>query len=205
MSQLKDLILGGKLPFNRLWFRWILEYSLPIVLTGLIAVGYYLNQLDPMTEPLGNLSWYLLLLILFIGPVSKILPDLGILRTLSTLRKELGIAMFYFGLAHGASHLPVMMFYPLNALPNYVLFGLIALGITSLLYFTSNIWSMKLLKKYWKWLHRLIYVALIFVIGHIYFLEPESEVLIEGALILGGLILVKVLAARKFQLRLPLG
>lgn len=201
MELIKDLIFGGKLPFNRLWFRWVFQYILPVGLTLLLAVGYFAGTLDAVTEPLGNLSWNLLLLILFIGPVSKILPDLKILRTLGTLRKELGIGMFYLGLAHGASHLPVVLFYPLNALPTYVLFGGMALSITFLLYLTSNMWSMKFLKKYWKWLHRLIYVALLFIIGHIYFLDPAPEALIEGVVIIGGLILVKVLAARKFQIR----
>ncbi len=111
--------------------------------------------------------------------------------------------MFYLGMAHSVSHLPVLFFYPLNALPNYVLYGGVALSIAFLLYATSNIWSMKILKKYWKWLHRLVYLIVILTILHIFFLEKEVEELVSGGFLILAFVVCKVLVAKKIQVRLP--
>lgn len=203
MEILKNIIFKGQLPWPRVWWKWAFEYLLPLGLIALIAYGSWQGSLVVMTEDLGEWSWNLLLLILFISPISKILPDFGILRTLSSLRRELGVGMFYFGLAHGISALPGYFPAPWSQIPIFIWFGGFALLLTSLLYFTSNAWSMKWLKSYWKKLHRLIYLAFVLVLAHLYFLDPESETLISGILWLGFLIGLKILVWKKVQWRLP--
>lgn len=203
MEILKKLVFKGQLPFPRVWWKWTFEYALPLGLTGLIVYGNWQGNLSVMTKDLGEWAWNLLLLVLFISPISKILPDFGILRTLSSLRRELGVGMFYFGLAHGMSAFPGYFPAPWSQIPTFIWFGGAALLLTSLLYFTSNTWSMKRLKSYWKKLHMLIYVVFVLVLAHLYFVDPESESLVSGILLLGLLIGLKTLAWKKIQFRLP--
>lgn len=49
----------------------------------------------------------------------------------------------------------------------FLLAGMVALGILTILLMTSNVYSMKKMKKYWKMLHRLVYPLLLLVVIHV--------------------------------------
>jgi methionine sulfoxide reductase heme-binding subunit len=81
-------------------------------------------------------------------------------RSAITLRKSAGLSAFGFALMHGLFHiltarLELQAFLSLE----YLIFGVVAISILSLLAVTSNRWAMKWLGKTWKRLHRLVYIA----------------------------------------------
>jgi len=58
-------------------------------------------------------------------------------------------------------------------LDSYLLWGSLAGSIIFLLGITSNTFSVKLLKRNWKRLHMLVFLALVFVALHIYFIAGD--------------------------------
>ncbi len=138
----------------------------------------------------GKLSWYLLILIVFIRPLADIFPQIKFLRKIVGMRKEIGIMCATFGLAHGvwfflnSGEWITGIFNPSYwSLTNEFGWWMLALVISIPLLITSNIYSMKLLKKYWKPLQRFTYLFFIFTAIHIAFVRP-SETLATIILVL---------------------
>ena len=71
---IKNLILNGKLPFNRKYIGWLAYYILPVVALLSIIFG----EPGAVVE-IGESGWQLLLVILFISPVKDIFPQFGVL------------------------------------------------------------------------------------------------------------------------------
>jgi methionine sulfoxide reductase heme-binding subunit len=81
------------------------------------------------------------------------------------LRKSAGLWSFAFAALH------FCMFFadwtwPKIAFQPYYPIGLTAISILALMALTSNKWAMRLMKKWWKRLHRLVYVAALLVVLH---------------------------------------
>ncbi len=55
--------------------------------------------------------------------------------------------------------------------PSYLIFGFLALILTIPLTLTSSTWAMKKMGKYWKMLHRTVYLILIFTVLHVVLLK----------------------------------
>jgi methionine sulfoxide reductase heme-binding subunit len=114
------------------------------------------------------------------------------------LRKEIGILMGTLALVHGISYIipyPTY-FFTTNFWTerSYALsFGFIALLLTLPLLFTSNIWSIKLLGKKWKILHRLVYIVIIFTVIHVVALKFSRHFEVGGVILLWIYFLGKIL------------
>ena len=89
----------------------------------------------------------------------------SIVLLLSRFRRQVGVMVFALSVAHGVSWI---VMYKKNVFATNFLWncwhGLLLLFIFGLLAATSNNWSMKVMKKNWKRLHALTYVAM-FVMG----------------------------------------
>jgi DMSO/TMAO reductase YedYZ heme-binding membrane subunit len=86
------------------------------------------------------------------------------------LRKELGILMGTLALVHGFSFLipygeSAVLF--ADSKPTFLFFGIVAMWLSIPLTLTSSLWAMRKLGKYWKTLHRVVYVIVLLVILHI--------------------------------------
>jgi methionine sulfoxide reductase heme-binding subunit len=55
--------------------------------------------------------------------------------------------------------------------PSYLAFGYLAMILTVPLLVTSSSWMMRHMGKYWKMLHRLVYIILIFSVAHVVLLR----------------------------------
>ena len=55
--------------------------------------------------------------------------------------------------------------------PSYLAFGYFAMLLSIPLTLTSSTWIMKKMGKYWKMLHRLVYVILLFTVLHVVLLQ----------------------------------
>lgn len=101
-------------------------------------------------------------------------------------RRELGILAAVFGMAHGAGALLVRknkelmdVFDPaLWDFGTYWGWGLLAAALMVPLLATSNVWSMKVLKKWWKPLQRLSYLAFLATGIHIFMIHYEAGPLV---------------------------
>lgn len=191
--------------------RFLME-NLPLVKRTLLLVAYvslFWVVFPQMRKSFGSLAEGMLLGILFLSPLSKIFR-MRLLTQLMGLRREFGILMGCFALVHGVAYFIDPVSFSLNIAPYLntqffsmeplFYFGIVALIITVGLLLTSNNFSVQFLGgRKWKMLHRFVYLILITMFLHIFFLRSASREfafleLIQPVSIVFGYILLKVLA-----------
>jgi methionine sulfoxide reductase heme-binding subunit len=173
-----------------------------LIVAHVSLLGFLFPELR---KEFGELAANLLILILFLSPLSKIFRMRFLLLAMS-LRRELGIAMGYLATVHGVGYLidpdwfdfivrPYLTGDFFGPDPRY-LFGLLAYALTLPLLFTSNALSQRLLGgARWKLLHRLVYLLFAFAILHRFFVRgAPPTVVAEIILLLGAYALAKLLA-----------
>lgn len=183
---------------NRKILRLILAVIIIISLASLFLPSFH--------RQLGKLAWLLLLVILFLSPVSKIAQSKA-LASLMTFRREMGIFMGVLAIEHvllyfikfqirfGSIFSPE--FWIENGTISYRAFGLAALILILPLLATSNNFSMRVLKTGWKKLHRIVYVALIAVAIHVLILKQEYFEIVAILSVYG---ILKLLVATKVKI-----
>ncbi len=161
-----------------------------------------------MRKEFGELAANLLILILFLSPLSKIFR-MRLLLQLMMLRRELGIMMGYLATVHGVGYLIDPDWYQFIVAPMLTgniwgedpryLFGLLAYALTLPLLLTSNALSQKLMGAKWKLLHRTVYLMFAFAIIHRFLIKgAPAYVILEIVLLLGSYGLAKALAWKNF-------
>ena len=117
---------------------------------------------DPMMES-GKWGVRFLLLCLAMTPLNTLFGW----RSAVKLRKTLGLWAFGFGLLHLAFYVSENGFgWMQPPIPTHVVLGIVTLGILTAMAVTSNRRAMKRLGRWWKRLHRLVYVTGCGVIVH---------------------------------------
>lgn len=112
--------------------------------------------------------------ILILSPLSRV-SGITILPKLMPFRKELGITMGMYALVHSALFFIASYGYIGDMVTQaWFIAGVLGMFLTLLLTITSNVWSMKMLGKNWKRLHRAVYVILILVLIHVVALSALS-------------------------------
>ncbi|MDO8566422.1 MAG: ferric reductase-like transmembrane domain-containing protein [Candidatus Moranbacteria bacterium] len=161
----------------------------------------------------GSLAEYMLLLILFLSPLSKIFQARLLLQMMG-LRREFGILMGCLAIVHGVTYFLDPVTFSLNiepylntrffSMPPLFYFGILSLILVLPLLLTSNNFSLRFLGgEKWKALHRLVYVILFTALLHIFFVQSvgrgyNAVELIQPAGIIFGYVLLKVLAWKNF-------
>ncbi len=107
--------------------------------------------------------------------------------SVSRLKKLMGLYAFLFAFLHLGFFLADRGLTLLFDEFNFIL-GLIAVAIMLPLAITSNKWSMRKLKKNWKFLHRTAYAAGTFAVLHLVFLE-RADWQIYAVLLIAGFII----------------
>ncbi|GIW69930.1 MAG: hypothetical protein KatS3mg101_0677 [Patescibacteria group bacterium] len=127
----------------------------------------------PLHLRYGFLAVILLYLTLLASPLYIAFPKLPHKITYLRARKALGLSAFSFALLHGITSLNdalggfnMLIRLEFPYLWPY-LFGYAALGILTVMAATSTPQAINRLGKYWKKLHRLIYIAGTFVLFHV--------------------------------------
>jgi|GEM_PF-2988679 len=174
-----------------------------LILAHLTLFGFLFPELR---KDFGELAANLLILILFISPLSKIFR-MRLLIQLMMLRRELGIMMAYLATVHGVGYLmdpdwadfilsPLRDGSILTSDPRY-LFGLTAYLLTLPLLLTSNALAQKYLGPKWKILHRIVYLVFAFAILHRFTVNASSPfALFQAFLLIGAYAGAKLLAWR---------
>ncbi|RME99714.1 MAG: sulfoxide reductase heme-binding subunit YedZ [Chloroflexi bacterium] len=163
-----------------------------------------INPFQEVTFRTGKAALILLLLSLAVTPVNSVFGW----RQVIPMRKWLGLYAFMYGLLHFAifivdnglvgGGISAVALYEATFKKRFALVGFAALMILLPLAVTSNKWAMRQLKKNWKRLHRLVYLAGVLVIVHFIWLVKSDvrEPLIYGA-VLTVLLALRVPAVRK--------
>lgn len=201
-----DILVKGNLILSRSQISILAYYVVPIISILMMVGAYYTNNLNDLYRGFGGISLGLIGWILFIKPLSLIFDEFAIVRTISMYRRQLGINAFYFALFHFIGFLIINKVVYAQMIEiiksDYRLStGFFALVILLFMYFTSNNFSVKFMKKYWKYLQRLVYLAWFLILLHVALLERSF---VEGYsifMLIPLFILVKVLAKKGFKVR----
>lgn len=174
----------------------------------LIALFSLLGAFYPLVfRQYGELSGNLLIILLFLSPLSKIFR-MRLLLQLMGLRRELGILMGYLALVHGLGFLIQFGDFSLlippadPVLANFFLpFGFIGLFLIVPLLLTSNSISVTFFGVFWKKIHYLVYPAFFFIVLHRMLSGEDGgsgTKVFEVILLIGTYGMLKVLAWRPF-------
>lgn len=133
---------------------------------------YYL-WIPYSTKDSGEKAILLLWILLWLPIFSRVF-GLRVFQMLMPLRKELGILMGVLASIHAISYtitdplaITHLYFWWQNWFVSYFAFGFFALIFTILLTLTSSDWAMRKMWKYWKLLHRTIYIIVLLVVTHV--------------------------------------
>ncbi len=176
----------------------------------LIAFFSLLGAFYPLVfRQYGELAGNLLIVLLFLSPLSRIFR-MRVLLQLMGLRRELGILMGYLALVHGLGFLIQLGDFSLlipptdPVLANFFLpFGLIGLFLIFPLLLTSNSISVKFFGVFWKKIHYLVYPAFFFIVLHRMLAGVDGGSgmkIFEAIILIGSYGMLKVFAWRPFSL-----
>jgi len=208
LSFFSDLIFAGKIPQKLITFTQKILLFLAIV----PIVGILFFPVD--YRNMGKFCWNLLIIIVFLRPISDIFPEFKILKRFLPFRKEAGILCGSLAVAHSigffmSRKIPINQWF-IGAqywdVTQHYFWGILALIIAILLTLTSNIFCMRILKINWKRLHQLVYFFVIFVAIHIILirlakgLDISDEKILQAGFIIIFLSLLLVLNKIKFNI-----
>lgn len=173
----------------------------PLSLLVLAAVtdGLGANPVEKLTHQTGLWGLYFLLITLGITPLKKIT---GISWPVS-LRRMMGLYAFFYACLHLTVYFWLDQTFLWQAIIEdivkrpYITLGLTAWLLLLPLALTSNQFSMRLLKKNWKRLHRLVYIAALLVVVHFIWLVKADYA--EPLMYLGILLSLLLVRTRIFK------
>lgn len=186
----------GITKFFRRYYRQIKMGILLIAHAGLF--GFFFPDLR---NSFGEWSRNLLVAILFLSPMARIFP-IPLFQLLMGMRRELGIFFAYLATVHGVGYLIDPLWFPLPfatylvsplRIEPMLLLGVASYILTLPLLATSNALSIRLLKRKWGALHRVVYAVFVFGMIHAFAIRQSSDIW-EALLVLGTYVTLKILA-----------
>ena len=143
-----------------------------LIFYGSILVSVLL-AFTHQTKTLGQASLILLTLVIFTKPLARLFPSISLFKILLAVRRETGQASAFFAFGHiasqifpGVSLLGLLAFGVSRGPGSFQFWGFWALVLMVLLFLTSNDLSLRLLKRNWFYLHKLIHPLYVFVLLH---------------------------------------
>jgi sulfoxide reductase heme-binding subunit YedZ len=155
-----------------------------LLLPSFIWVGMFINgnlgvnPIDILMDKLGEMSLRLLLLVLIVSSISKF----KLLRSLSNLRRLIGLVAFYYLFLHLTCYVFLDHFFNFSFILKdiikrpFITFGFLGFVLLIPLVFTStNNMVKKLTFKFWKKIHYLIYIVVLLGVLHFYLLTKADK------------------------------
>jgi len=125
-------------------------------------------------KELWDISWKLLIIVLFIRPLRDIFPNFKLFGYILIFRRELWIITWLYAIMHWIWYFLDKKYWLDMLLDSYLWdfwnntsWWLLALIVSIPLLLTSNLFSLKKLWKYWKTVHRISYIMFLLVAIHI--------------------------------------
>lgn len=189
MTLTKFLNLAIKIAVTLPFFFWIF---------GIFNDWLGVEPIVKINTQSGYVVLILLLVNLLIGAIHALhWIDIKWYRFLQMSRRYIGVFCGLYAILHFFSYLGKESFLPKGweqiVTKNYLTFGAFAAVIILILAITSNNFSTRLLKNRWKKLHRLVYLAGIVAMFHIFQIEKANLVLL-------GLLVAPVIALEAIRL-----
>jgi sulfoxide reductase heme-binding subunit YedZ len=174
--------------FSKFYFLWFL-LALPSIP---MLMSIFQRNVEDLLPFSGEFSARLLILTLSITPLVKIFPKRKWTAWFVRHRRSFGVAAFAYAFLHTIFYL--MTLHSLSVLFSDffilgILTGWLAFFVFVPLAITSNNTSMKVLKKNWKKLQRLAYVAAVFTLLHWWSVHNE---ILEASLNFLPLVLLQI-------------
>lgn len=156
----------NKLIVTLFWFVYI--PTLVILLAGayqIVTLGPHIVLASDIGKKFGQLALSLLGVVVLPGILGRFKVEIKITRLITLFRRQLGILVFLLAFSHYilVRFLPTMTILPLSP---FELMGSLALVMLFFMFLTSNNISMRHLGRWWKRLHRIIYVILWLLVLH---------------------------------------
>ena len=157
------------------------------------------NPVEKLTHETGRWGLYFLLITLAITPLKKFTG----LTWPVNLRRMLGLYAFFYACLHLTVYFWLDQSFQWQAIIEdivkrpYITLGLTAWLLLLPLALTSNQFSMRLLRKNWKRLHRLVYIAALLVVVHFIWLVKADYA--EPVLYLAILLFLLLARTRIFK------
>lgn len=198
LFRVHDILSDILIRFGR-EIKWILL----IIAHASLIVGVLHPELR---RNFGEMAGTLLIMLLFLSPLSKIFR-MKFLLLLMGFRREVGILMGYFACIHGISYM--LRGYDIQDILSFTRWDFVTLapffGFVALLLFlppllTSNRISTRVFGIWWKRIHILVYPAFLLVVLHRLFItsgRQDDPLLLRGleaVLLLGSYGILKLLA-----------
>ena len=115
----------------------------------------------------GRIGLLVLLIVITPGILGRFNIQIKVTRIITLYRRRLGILVFLLGFTHAhIVSLPKVAGTEPNILPLFQRIGITALMILFVMFLTSNNFSVRKLGKWWKRIHRLIYVVVLLILIH---------------------------------------
>ncbi|HLD20103.1 MAG TPA: ferric reductase-like transmembrane domain-containing protein [Patescibacteria group bacterium] len=147
-------------------------FGIAIILYAKTQTSIPIQQQGLLIKYFANTSVLFLYFTLLASPLYATFPKLPLRAVYIKARKALGVTAFFFGLFHAlmAFFISIGGFSGLSNLTGIylisIILGAISLFILTILAITSLKYCIKKLGRYWKPLHRMIYIAGIFILIH---------------------------------------
>jgi DMSO/TMAO reductase YedYZ heme-binding membrane subunit len=174
---------------NQAVIRWIFRLVY-IAILGAYVAGVMAYKANPENEISLYLTGTTIGQAALICYVVTLLPGMlkrfGILPMTRTMlmmfRRQWGVTMFLLAFLHGAYTTTIAYGFgpqtPLPVLQSHHVWGLVSLWILFPLWLTSNDLSKKKLGKWWSWVHRLTYIAMWTIFGHLALIGTTWRILL---------------------------
>jgi sulfoxide reductase heme-binding subunit YedZ len=193
-----DNFISDKFKEYRKKLSKVFLFVIPSILISIFIFNIFNTNYFKFSKEMGEFGYNLIIFILFLSPVTKIFSNFKILKDISGFRKELGMLSFWTLTIHFIGMmLDLNLFNNFSSLflENHLIFGFLAYILIFILGITSNKFSMRMLRKKWFLLHKLLYVVLMLAVVHVVLIKGETE----GYLILVGFIILKLFVYFKFD------
>ncbi len=156
----------------------IVVYLIALLLIAVVWFSFSKNGSAnmPMSNAFGYLAFTFLSLALIVTPIRTIWPRFELNSSLYMARRAIGVSAFVFAVFHYITQLsvnfnndvPALFSLMFSAAGTWLLVGYIALVILFILFATSFDFAVKKLGNHWFTLHKLVYLAYLFIFLHAY-------------------------------------
>jgi sulfoxide reductase heme-binding subunit YedZ len=165
-----------------------------IMIIYMIGIWSYgkIDGVDDIFHEVGEKFGQITIILLTLTLIPGMFKRFGILKKLSSIiilfRRQLGVLAFFSAVAHmGYNYAIPHIASGTNLLPGLFQeqqIGFAAITIFFLLWVTSNDFSMKFMGKWWKYLQRTSYLAIVLLILHTSYVESKFSFVLGGVLTL---------------------
>lgn len=188
------LTLQRFLAVNKKSIIWMFRAAYAVVIF-LYMAGFYWYDANPdlffALSARGASFGQIALILYLITLLPGILKRFGVLPPLRTMlmlfRRQFGVLMFLTGGMHSAYTTTVYLIKDPNFTPdmlqNFHQMGVLAWWVLFPLWVTSNDLAVKKLGKFWDWVHRLTYLALLLIFLHVALMGSTGWAVLTGSVI----------------------